>query len=159
VSPLKCDAPAEIPNYCLNAKEGISMPMGNFFTNQRLSNIYDGPSYQDSNAYLDITVADCPIWNTSTEQGCMYGSQINILRLRNQPQNRPPARSVLAPALQKPHATYQPTAAIAGKQPTGFYYPPAFHSRNLFFANVDLRHYVIDPLFTDRTYFTDDRAV
>ena len=40
------------------------MPMGGFFApNQRLSNIYDGPSYQDSNAYLDITVADCPIWN------------------------------------------------------------------------------------------------
>ena len=44
-SPLKCDQP--VKNYCLKAEEGISMPMGGFFTNQRLSNIYDGPSYQD----------------------------------------------------------------------------------------------------------------
>src|SRR5262249_40396991 len=29
----------------------------------------------------------------------------------------------------------------------GFYYPPAFHSRNLWFNNVDIRHFVIEPAF------------
>ena len=43
---------------------------------------------------------------------------------------------------------YQPNAAIAWKQPNGFFYPPAFHSRNLFFDNVDIRHFVIEPLFS-----------
>ena len=31
------------------------MSLDNFGVNQRLFNIYDGPSFQDSNAYLDIT--------------------------------------------------------------------------------------------------------
>ncbi len=49
-SKLKCDpvvAPVGVPAYCLSSPEGISMPFGGFFTNQRLANIYDGPSYQD----------------------------------------------------------------------------------------------------------------
>ena len=49
------------------------MPTGGFFTNQRLSNIYDGPSYQDSNAYLDITVADCPSWKTERARAACTG--------------------------------------------------------------------------------------
>ncbi len=32
-----------------------------------------------------------------------------------------------------------PNSAIAWKQPNGFYYPPAFHSDNLVFRNVDIR--------------------
>ena len=42
---------------------------------------------------------------------------------------------------------YLPNAAIGWKQPNGFYYPPAFHSNNLWFQNVDIRHFVIEPLF------------
>ena len=43
---------------------------------------------------------------------------------------------------------YLPNAAIAWKQPNGFYYPPAFHSRNLYFdQDVDIRHFVVEPLF------------
>ena len=42
---------------------------------------------------------------------------------------------------------YLPNAAIGWKQPNGFFYPPAFHSTNLFFSNVDIRHYVVVPLF------------
>jgi len=38
------------------------------------------------------------------------------------------------------------------KQPNGFYYPPEFHSQNLFFNNVDIRHFVIEPLFQLGTY-------
>jgi hypothetical protein len=153
ISGLKCDRKTDIPAYCLNANEGISMPAGGFFANQRLSNIYDGPSYQDSNAYLDITVADCPRWKTPQEQGCMYGTPQPLLRLKRKPGN------VDQQSCYDPNVAYLPNAAIAWKQPNGFYYPPAFHSMNLFFDNVDLRHYVIDPLFQDGKYLTDDDAV
>ena len=51
---------------------------------------------------------------------------------------------------------YLPNAAIAWKQPNGFYYPPAFHSRNLFFNNVDIRHFVIEPLFKSTGLFLTD---
>ena len=41
-------------NNCVSGPDGISIPMSNFAMNQRLFNIYDGPTFQDSNAYLDI---------------------------------------------------------------------------------------------------------
>ena len=37
----------------------------------------------------------------------------------------------------------------------GFFYPPTFHSTNLFFDKVDIRHYVIDALFQYGTYNED----
>jgi len=49
---LTCDTNAA--NFCNNVNEGISMPLDNFTVNQRFYNIYDGPNYQDSNAYLNI---------------------------------------------------------------------------------------------------------
>jgi len=132
-SGLKCDkSESGVPGYCLNANEGISMPTGGFFTNQRLANIYDGPSYQDSNAYLDITTANCPVQGFGGS--CMYGTDSSWLLLKKTPGS-------------DNSECYLPNAAIAWKQPNGFYYPPAFHSKNLFFDNVDLRHYVIAPLF------------
>ena len=148
-SGLKCEAlPGNaVPGYCVNIDEGISMPTTGFFTNQRLSNIYDGPSYQDSNAYLDIQTADCA---KGYNNGCIYGSEVNLLLLKRNPG-------------QADSPCYLPNAAIGWKQPNGFYYPPAFHSRNLFFGNVDIRHYVIDPLFgkdtAETTYVTDEKAV
>jgi hypothetical protein len=48
-----------------------------------------------------------------------------------------------------------PNAAIGWKQPNGFYYPPRFHSENLFFRNVDIRHFLIEPLFTPGTMNVD----
>ena len=55
---------------------------------------------------------------------------------------------------------YLPNAAIAWKQPNGFNaHPPAFHSDNLFFDNVDIRHYVISPLFQPNTFSTDPNKV
>jgi hypothetical protein len=47
---------------------------------------------------------------------------------------------------------YIPNAAIAWKQPNGFFYPPAFHNQNLYFGNVDIRHFVIEPLFAPTDY-------
>ena len=56
-----------------------------------------------------------------------------------------PGPAARVPITEK--SCYIPNAAIAWKQENGFYYPPAFHSRNLAFSNVDIRHFVIEPLF------------
>jgi cell migration-inducing and hyaluronan-binding protein len=145
LSGTKCDelngkAPGP---YCLNSPEAISMPVTGWFSNQRLFNIYDGPAYQDSNAYLDITKTPCP--NAGYNGGCIYGSG-NTIGVATDPANP------IGPNC------YLPNAAIAWKQPNGFFYPPAFHSTNLFFDKVDIRHYVIDPLFQPDTYITDSDA-
>jgi hypothetical protein len=106
---------------------------------QRLYNICDGPAYQDANAYLDIKVTPCTSIAT-----CYMFDTVGMRRA---------ASKYTDPALNAGDA-YVPNAAIGWKQPNGFYYPPAFHSRNLFFNNVDIRHYVIEPLTdpgTDRT--------
>jgi hypothetical protein len=137
---LRCDGFRG--SYCPLAAEGVSLQIENFAVNQRLLNIYDGPMYQDSNAYLDIQtvhVDDC------TANGCISTSKWlagNALGLPQDSQKQ----------------CYMPNAAIAWKQPNGFYYPPAFHSTNLFFHNVGIRHFVIEPLFLDGTYTTDGTA-
>jgi len=127
-------------NNCLSRAEGVAFPLSNFGNNQRLFNIYDGPSYQDSNAYLNITkttIADC----TPNPNGNCFNSQSMYGRVLGMPRDG--------------NSCYLPNAAIAWKQPNGFYYPPAFHSRNLFFQNVDIRHFVIEPLFQPNSFKTD----
>ena len=54
---------------------------------------------------------------------------------------------------------YLPNAAIGWKQPNGFFYPPSFHSSNLFFDKVDIRHYVIDALFKPGGFLEDKAKV
>ena len=130
-------------NRCYSKAEGISMPLNAFSNFQRLFSIYDGPAYQETNAYLDITttpITDCPAPNPN--QQCnnsqwMYGK---VLGMRSDGVKN----------------GYLPNAAIGWKQPNGFYYPPAFHSSNLFFDNVDIRHFVIEPLFIPGTHKTTD---
>ena len=62
---LTCDKNADgspTGNYCLVAEEGISYPLSSFGLNQRFFNIYDGPAYQEANAYLNIKqtpITDC----------------------------------------------------------------------------------------------------
>ena len=144
---LSCDNP-DI-NYCLSVDEGIAMPLSNFGLNQRLFNIYDGPSLQDSNAYLNVKttlIDDCPFPNPN--QQCnnsqwMYGKVLGM------------------PGDPTAGKGFLPNAAIAWKQSNGFYYPPAFHSTNLFFDGVNIRHFVIEPLFqpeTATTWFKTDEA-
>ncbi|MEP7329691.1 MAG: hypothetical protein ABI777_10805, partial [Betaproteobacteria bacterium] len=148
---LSCDSKAG--NYCLSAKEGVSFPLSAFSMNQRFFNIYDGPSYQENNAYLAInttTFEDCT--PDSTEPNKCKGSKYMNARILGVPKDKTKNRC------------YAPNAAIAWKQPNGFYYPPAFHSRNLWFSDVEIRHYVIQPLFTpdstgSRVYKTDPAAV
>jgi hypothetical protein len=117
-------------NYCLSKAEGISMPLSANGVAQRLFNIYDGPAHQDSNVFLDITQTTCPNTGASPAAGCMYGTGVAV-GVRKSGDGA---------------SCYLPNAAVAWKQPNGFFYPPAFHSSNLFFNNVDIRHYVVDPL-------------
>jgi hypothetical protein len=120
-----------IPGYCVVPDEGVSFPVVNFFINQKLSNIYDGPSYQDSNIYLDVTPTKCMVDTYNGPGGCIYGSGV----------------AVGVPKDPVDQSCYLPNSAVGWKQPNGFFYPPAFHSQNLFFDNVGIRHYVINPLF------------
>ncbi len=134
---LKCENQSDgvvVNNFCFLRDEGISIQLSNFANNQRMFNIYDGPSFEDSNAFLDIKktyIDDCTVGqeNCSTSAS-MYG------------------RVPLMPYDKTAKKCYLPNAAIAWKQPNGFYYPPAFHSANLYFRDsVDIRHFVIEPLF------------
>ena len=121
----KCEEPRG--GYCLNKSQGVSFPLTIFSVGQRLFNIYDGPSYQDSNVFLDIEPTPCDA------PDCIYAFGTPGLRKYTSGANQ--------------GKCYMPNAAIAWKQPNGFIYPPAFHSTNLFFDNVGIRHYVIEPLF------------
>ena len=159
---LKCDqmpdhgAPG---NYCLDPGDGVSFALASFANNQRLFSIYDGPAYEDSNAYLDITATKLPNdpikgcnpqapddmndnHNCANSQYSQAGKEFGILVDSTNPSDK---------------FCYLPNAAIAWKQPNGFFYPPAFHSRDLFFDTVDIRHFVIEPLFdpTKGLFITD----
>ncbi len=140
-SGLLCDT--NEGNNCLSRAEGVAFPLDNFSVNQRLFSIYDGPATQDSNAYLDITptpIDGCDLANgVCPNSKWMYGRGLGI-----------PKRG---------QSCYLPNAAIAWKQPNGFYYPPAFRSRNLFFDTVDIRHFVVEPSFLPGTFQTDPQAV
>jgi cell migration-inducing and hyaluronan-binding protein len=132
---LKCVGNPQ--EYCLSKEESISMPITGFGVNQRLFSIYDGPSYEDSNAYFDIVKTNCGTEGDAGKGACSMYSPVAGMRKDDKGN------------------CYLPNAAIGWKQPNGFYYPPAFHSTNLFFDNVDIRHYVIDALFKPNTYLTN----
>lgn len=139
---LACDTNSG--NNCLSRAEGVAFPISNFGTGQRLFNIYDGPAYQESNAYLAIKktpLTGCDLMNGNCPQGDYpaYGRTLGIPRHGD--------------------ACYLPNAAIGWKQPNGFYYPPAFRSRNLFFDDVDIRHFVVEPSFLPGTFTTDQTAI
>jgi hypothetical protein len=115
--------------------EGVAFPRSSFGINQRLFNIYDGPAYQSSNAYLNVkkvTIAD-----SCAGQSCA-GQPFLVAPILGLPKDPVTKKCIM------------PNAAIGWKQPNGFYYPPAFHSDNLYFQNVDIRHYVTQPLFVAR---------
>lgn len=126
---------------CYDDTSAIAFPLTNFSTAQRLYNVYDGPAYEDANAFLDVHPSPC-----KSTADCMYAGTLGVLVAGNG-----------VPDV-KPGEGYLPNAAIAWKQSNGFYYPPAFHSRNLYFGGVDLRHYVIEPLTYPGTYRTDTKT-
>ena len=141
--PINCNG-----NHCLSAKDGVSFPITNHAMNQRMFSIYDGPAYQESNAYLDIRKVPVP--------GCGLAPP-------NQPAYVCGGSTLIGHVLGLPwdkqaQKCNMPNAAIAWKQPNGFFYPPAFHSANLYFKDVDIRHFVIEPLFKEGTYKTADKG-
>lgn len=142
---------------CLSHDEGITMQLSNFGMNQRLFNIYDGPSFQDSNAYLDIyqtPVDDC-------QRDLNNPDQSHICYDASNPANSSQSmygRVVGVPADENGDC-HLPNAAIGWKQPNGFYYPPAFNSKNLFFDGVGIRHFVLEPLFIPGTLQQDNALV
>ena len=158
VKGLVCDSGDA--NHCRSAAEGISMPIDNFAVNQRLFNIYDGPNYQDSNAFLDIE-------QTDLGSLCLPPDDTSPTGASKCPQFGPgvgmPAwmytRTIGIPIDKAANTCVLPNAAIGWKQPNGFYYPPGFHSRNLHFDNVDIRHYVLEPLWAPGTYTTIESEV
>ena len=141
-------------SYCLSIDEGVSHQTTNFGMYQRLFSVYDGPAFQDSNAYLNIktrTIDDCsPV--VTDELGGKKGRC-----------DKPSAWVAGAvqglPKADDGKTCYMPNAAIGWKQPNGFYYPPAFHSTNLFFKDVDVRHFVVTPLFQEGTFDIDSNRV
>ena len=136
---LKCDNP-DVGAYCISVKNSFTLGgFSNYAISERMFSIYDGPANQDSDAFIDINRYDLG----SSPNGSIYNNLLGIPKAVNAAKNVAQGDC------------YIPNAAIAWKQPNGFYYPPTFHSRNLFFNNVDIRHYVIDPFFLPGTYQTD----
>ncbi|MGH7815740.1 MAG: hypothetical protein ACREQI_17265 [Candidatus Binataceae bacterium] len=140
-------------NRCVSKNDGVAYPLDNYSA-QRLFSIYDGPAYEESNAYLDIT--------KSTLAGCTssLGIGLNPDCTNSYPATRVAGvmRDNSQPGGPGNLQCYLPNAAIGWKQPNGFYYPPAFHSANLFFNNVDIRHFVIEPELMPGTFYTDPVA-
>jgi hypothetical protein len=154
---LSCDQPGPpLASYCLSKAQGISFPTELYSVNQKLFSIYDGPAFQERNAYLDITSTkigqgeNCVTTADGVQRTCpsfkwLYGIEIGLPADPASPSGNP--------------SCYLPNAAIAWKQSNGFFYPPAFHSDNLFFQNVDIRHFVIEPLFNFGTFITSPGEV
>ncbi|MEO6966246.1 MAG: hypothetical protein ABI076_10185, partial [Acidobacteriaceae bacterium] len=119
--------------------------------------IYDGPSFEDSDAFMDVHTTDI-----GTLSQCKQGAPGNpagscrTLGWMNGYQSG--AIQVPPGGVSTNHCVL-PNAAIAWKQPNGFFYPPAFHSRNLAFQNVDIRHFVVQPLWLPQSFTPDLKAV
>ena len=145
------------PLYCLSKDQGVAIQLSNFSGFQRFFSVYDGPAYQDSNACLDVL----PTYMTS--DGTVTGSALckPSGTAGNPCANSGYMNAGLAglKADQKNMLCYLPNACIGWKQPNGFYYAPAFHSTNMFFSNVAIRHFVTEPLFLPGTFDTDVNAL
>jgi hypothetical protein len=141
--------------FCASAADGISFLNSNFSGNQRLFNIYDGPASEYNNIYSDVhvtrvgSVADCKPGGNNQAGSCSRSGFMNAYVpgvIQSPPSGKTTNNCIL------------PNAAIAWKQPNGFYYPPAFSSDHLVFNAVDIRHFVIQPLYVpyQKNYFTQD---
>ncbi len=145
------------PLFCVSPSQGIAFENANFSNSQRLIDIYDGPTFEDSDAFFDIhtlnigSLSSCRgpgAASQTTGSSCgngltwMNGYNSGVLQSSGSSKSNP--NCIL------------PNAAISWKQPNGFYYPPAFFSRNLYFdPSVDIRHFVIDPLWLPGTFNAD----
>jgi hypothetical protein len=134
--------------------EGVVIPSNDFSVYQRLYNIYDGPVYQEANAYVNIKKREVFGCDNATDHDLIPGTcrDTNFIYWRTNGIPRATEEPFTAKCIM-------PNAAIGWKQPNGFYYPPAFHSRNLFFDDVDIRHFVIVPLFKPGTFEVDEPSL
>src|SRR5262249_37432617 len=152
-SGLKCDL--QNTDFCLGLNQQWTIGFESFSVEQRLYSIYDGPAFEANNAFLDIhpTIFDkCGADNTGANADCWrtnypiaYGPVQGIMRDATHQENG-----------QTVSRCFLPNAAIAWKQSNGFYYPPSFFSSNLFFNAVDIRRFVVEPLFDGTAYKTDE---
>ena len=163
---LRCamDANGSRPgNFCLSVDEGVSHQVSNFGMYQRLFSVYDGPAFQDSNAYLNIktrAIDDCkPFVDRANKAGRCDPADLSPGHPRQSAWLAGFVAGLPKAVGNDGPFCYMPNAAIGWKQPNGFYYPPAFHSANLFFDRVDIRHFVISPLFVEGGYDTDTDKV
>jgi hypothetical protein len=140
---LKCDNPG---NFCISVDNSFVLGrFTGFSVSEHMFNIYDGPANEDSNAYLDIKKTDVG----KDSKPSVYQDK-SVLGIPQAVHLDPNAPKIV------PGACFIQNAAIAWKQPNGFYYPPTFHSRNLFFRDTDIFHYVIVPQFDKNKYTTDN---
>ena len=143
------------PQFCISAANDISFQNEAFNGGQRLFNIYDGPAFEDADAFADVhtttigTLGECKPGGGNPVGSCATLKWMNAFT---------PGVLQSPPTRHNSNACILPNAAIAWKQPNGFYYPPAFHSRNLAFHDVDIRHFVIQPLWRPNSFEQDSEA-
>ncbi|MGA9720137.1 MAG: chitobiase/beta-hexosaminidase C-terminal domain-containing protein [Acidobacteriaceae bacterium] len=136
--------------FCISKADDISMQIDAFGGAQRMISIYDGPSFEDSDAFMDVHITDVGTLSECKSGGNPAGS------CNTRWMNAFQSGVMLSPATNNGNNhCILPNAAIAWKQPNGFYYPPAFHSKNLGFENVDIRHFVIQPLWKPKSFQPD----
>jgi hypothetical protein len=161
LSPAECPYGANGGSYCISPSQGIAFEGAAFSNSQRLLNIYDGPTFEDSDAFADIhtlkigTVKNCrrpgdDVGNPGVCNNLGWENAFNSGVLQY-------------PAGNSTSSTTEcvlPNAAISWKQPNGFYYPPSFDSRNLYFdTSVEIRHFVIDPLWGKNSFLPEMGAI
>lgn len=144
---LSCPAPG-LP-YCISPANDATFEIDSFSGAQRLISIYDGPSFEDGDAFMDVHTTDIgTLGQCKPGSGNQPGSCTNLKWL-----NGTQSGAMLVPPVNSASSQcVLPNAAVAWKQPNGFYYPPAFHSRNLSFKNVDIRHFVVQPLWDQGSF-------
>jgi hypothetical protein len=147
--------------FCVSKANDISMQVDKFGGAQRMISIYDGPSFEDSDAFMDVHTIDI-----GTLSQCKSGAGTPAGICNSKWMNAFQSGVMLSPPVNQGSShCIIPNAAIAWKQPNGFYYPPAFHSDNLGFENVDIRHFVVQPLWKAKSssnpypYVPDEAAV
>jgi hypothetical protein len=138
--------------YCLSPKDDATYESDSFGNAQRLISIYDGPASEDSDAFMNVKVTDIGTLGACKPGGNSNAGSCNSLGWMNGYQ---PGVLQVPPGNETTNHCVLPNAAIAWKQPNGFYYPPVFNSVNLGFSNVDIRHYVVQPLWKAGTFIPD----
>jgi hypothetical protein len=142
--------------FCVSKSQGIAFENAGFSNSQRMLNIYDGPSFEDSDAFADIHTLNIGTLGECRPGGNNLSGQCDPLHWMN---------GETSGVLQSPSGNKTtnncvlPNAAISWKQSNGFFYPPAFDSQNLYFdPSVDIRHFVIDPLWVPGTFTSNANA-